>query len=457
MTIAVLASRRFETTDQQRFAAVSGDRNPMHMDPAYARRTQAGAAVVHGVHAVAWALDMLARQDALPPLPFRLRVAFKSFLFVGDEALLVPRLDKRGEPVGFALETGGQMFAQIDLLPPAEAMPAAGARAAIVSALPREGRLALAGDPAALDLDGLTRAIGDAAVAELVLLSTLVGMECPGLLSIFSSFDVTISGGDGEAAFAWALLDHDNRFARVALAVRGRALSGQAVALERKPPVAGRDMASVRGLVGAGEFADMRALVIGGSRGLGAATAKLVVAGGGRATITYREGREEAEALAADIGGERIVATAFAVGDDPDRAFAGLGSFTHLFYFATPKIFGMSRGAFDAAAFRGFSDVYVDRLWPLIDWHVRTSDAPRPFVFAPSSVAVVDRPRGMTEYAMAKAAMEVMGADLARVLPVDISMPRLPRIETDQTATVPPVPAADAVDIMLACLRGEPV
>ena len=51
---AMLASRTFTEADQSEFAAVSGDRNPMHLDALLARRTQAGVPVVHGLHLVLW-------------------------------------------------------------------------------------------------------------------------------------------------------------------------------------------------------------------------------------------------------------------------------------------------------------------------------------------------------------------------------------------------------------------
>ena len=59
----MLASRTFTEADQIRFADVSGDRNPMHLDAVKARRTQAGLPVVHGVHLLLWALDVLAREE----------------------------------------------------------------------------------------------------------------------------------------------------------------------------------------------------------------------------------------------------------------------------------------------------------------------------------------------------------------------------------------------------------
>jgi hypothetical protein len=56
-------------------------------------------------------------------------------------------------------------------------------------------------------------------------------------------------------------------------------------------------------------------------------------------------------------------------------------------------------------------------------------------VFYPSTVFVDERPKGMTEYAMAKAAAEVLIADLAkRLRHVQPVAHRLPRLATDQTA-----------------------
>ena len=77
-------------------------------------------------------------------------------------------------------------------------------------------------------------------------------------------------------------------------------------------------------------------------------------------------------------------------------------------------------------------------------------------ILYPSSIAISERPKNMTEYSMAKAAGEILCADLMRSFPgLSITMPRLPRIQTDQTATVPPVEAADALEVMLPLLRLE--
>ena len=48
-------------------------------------------------------------------------------------------------------------------------------------------------------------------------------------------------------------------------------------------------------------FAGQRSLIVGGSRGLGEVTAKIVAAGGGYPVITYMESKDEAERVAAEI------------------------------------------------------------------------------------------------------------------------------------------------------------
>ena len=71
-------------------------------------------------------------------------------------------------------------------------------------------------------------------------------------------------------------------------------------------------------------------------------------------------------------------------------------------------------------------------------------------VFVPSTVFIDERPKGMTEYAMAKAAVEVLCVDLQRNLRrVTIVVQRLPRLETDQTATLVAVKHASNADTLL--------
>ena len=49
--------RAFDDEDQAAFAVLSGDANPLHVDGEAARRLMFDRPLVHGLHAVIWALD----------------------------------------------------------------------------------------------------------------------------------------------------------------------------------------------------------------------------------------------------------------------------------------------------------------------------------------------------------------------------------------------------------------
>ena len=62
-------TRTFTLDDQLAFAALAGDFNPLHVDPLAARRLIFGEVVVHGVHAVLWALDVASARNLLADIP----------------------------------------------------------------------------------------------------------------------------------------------------------------------------------------------------------------------------------------------------------------------------------------------------------------------------------------------------------------------------------------------------
>ncbi len=95
MAQTAIAERVFTSADQEQFAALSGDYNPMHMDAGAARRTIAGRPVVHGIHTILWGLDSLYRQiPDLPPLR-SVTVRFDKAIHLGDRVSTVWIDDKR--------------------------------------------------------------------------------------------------------------------------------------------------------------------------------------------------------------------------------------------------------------------------------------------------------------------------------------------------------------------------
>lgn len=470
----ILASRSFTEADQRWFADISGDVNPMHMDAAGAAATQAGERVVHGVHAALWALEQLACRGNGLGACTQIKVRFSKFLTLGTTATLVlieetakglrAEIDAGGAQGAVSLRLGAARRAEPETEPPDGARPDLSAGPIVRDAD------AIAGASGLLDIpEGAERRIAEAfpalsalwsarAVAHMALMSTVVGMVAPGLHSIFSDFTLTLRepAGAGDPGFRFAVTGFDPRFRLANLRIGCAEFVAAVSAYLRYPPIRPPTFAEVAAAVPPGCFAGARALVVGGSRGIGAVVSQAVAAGGGRVVCAYAQNRAAAEALQAEAR-RHLAPEAFEILHFDARSPvspAAPGSFTHLYYFATPRIFDQSAEVFSPGRFEAFCEIYVHGFHRTVMSLMSERAAPLK-AFYPSSIAVAERPRNMTEYAMAKSAGEILCADLARAHPLlDIAVHRLPRIMTDQTATVPPVAAPSALAAIVPLLAG---
>ncbi len=460
--------RRFSQSDQLLFAELSGDSNPMHMDALAARRTQAGVPVVHGIHALLWALDCAAAEGMDLNELQHLKVQFTKFIPVDqDVSLEITRpgaasarltVLTAGLAAIVAVLRFGPRAPAGDVDPDAAPIPHA-AHATELSLAQMDGHGGRLGSPvpAARLSDAFPHAASGLTprrLSGLAQTSRLVGMVCPGLHSIYAGLVLELTSvSDGQDGISFRVSKADERFRLVDLAVRGDGLAGRVSAFVRHPPVPSPVMADLARHVQAGEFEGTRALVVGGSRGLGALTAMLLAAGGARVIITYARGRDDAEhvrdLICAACGTDACRVLAY----DAMRAAAPQlaeidGVVTQLYYFATTQIFLQKQNAFVIDAFHKFSRVYVDAFHECCE-----ALQPGPAsVFYPSSVAVEQRPSGMLEYAMAKTAGEML-CDEMQASGWRIVKSRLPRLLTDQTATVTNVETADPIGVMLPLIR----
>jgi len=465
----VLAERTFSEADQSRFAAVSGDRNPMHLDPVLARRTQAGVPVVHGVHLVLWGLEALAAAEpGLAPMR-RLRAQFKHFAAVGESVAVAAT--RSGESVRLDFTAAGMTIAQLVIdfgaaLETAEApsgafvpAPAEALDVSFEAMAGMSGRLAFASPPDAVAplFPSASRWLGPRRVAALAASTLLVGMVCPGLHSIFAGFSVEACGEPDRAddRLAFKVTATEPRFQAVQMAIAGGGLVGAVQSYARTPPTPQASVQDLAEAVKPGEFSGAFALIIGGSRGLGEVAAKLLAAGGARVVVTYRVGGAEAEAVAREIraAGGACETLAYDASLPAGPQLAGLADApTHAYYFATPTIFRAQSALLARTRLNAFLDVYVEAFLDLAEaLRRRRADVS---LFYPSSVFVAERPRGMLEYAMAKAAGETLCAEMNQAwAPLHVTHDRLPRVRTDQTASVMGVSLPSPAGALLPALR----
>jgi hypothetical protein len=472
-----IASRIVTPELQEQFAALSGDRNPMHMDAVAARRTRPGLPVVHGVHTLLWALEFLVGSGRILSPLTQIKAKFLQWTYLGDEAVLslpvdaadprVLKIEVLGLPVLAAellFGAGTDAEPKVALVPSPAVPQLAAFDLSFTELDERLGNAFTAADEKVERFfPKLSEAIGTAVVAEIIACSYVVGMEAPGLHSMLSKLDVAISRPLGDDTVRSALHYHvfyqDERFRKVRIAVNGRSISGTLEAFVRVPPVEQASMQAISTQIDRMEFEGMNALIVGGSRGLGELTAKLIAAGGGTSTITYAVGKTEAEKVAAQIRawGSDIEVMSYDVRNSPAPQLSGVSKpFTHLFYFATNAIFRPKKNLVSPPILADFIVFYV------IGFHdiflhltqAETSHGRKLVAYYPSSVAVEERPAGMTEYAMAKAAGEQLCRDMNQYLPnVQILTSRLPRLLTDQTAGIMPEREIDPVSVLLPIVR----
>jgi acyl dehydratase len=466
----MLSQRRFLDADQAVFAKLSGDYNPMHMDPVVARRTQAGAAVVHGVHLLLWGLDLLAASKPDMPVFGTVKARFDKMVYVGDTAAAVlTGLDEAGARL--EIRADGKTTSQIVISFAAPRTPAAVVEndsqpistahpidLSLEDAADRTGRVAFVSSPAeaAEAFPALAKLMGADWLRSTLATTTLVGMVCPGLHSIFGGLTLNPSPEDALESLAYRVTKTHPKFRVVRMDVSGSGLAGVVESFVRHPPTAQADIADLAQLVAPDEFVGATALVIGGSRGLGELTAKLLCAGGAHVIGTYAVGVAEAEAVAAEVRawGGKFDHMAYDVTKPAAEQLLGLPATpTHLYYFATPGIARGKAELYVVDRFAEFRTFYIDGFYNLFT-ALRARAQGDLTAFYPSSIFVEDRPADMTEYAMAKAAGEVVCADIQRFIPGSrVVVNRLPKLPTDQTASLIPSESIDPAPVMLPLIR----
>jgi NAD(P)-dependent dehydrogenase (short-subunit alcohol dehydrogenase family) len=240
------------------------------------------------------------------------------------------------------------------------------------------------------------------------------------------------------------------------LRIEGGGFSGTIDAFGRVPPVAQCSMDLASSFVDPGEFGGSVALIVGGSRGLGEVTANLIAAGGGRVIVTYATGAIDARNVAARVrawGGQCAV-SAYNIWRGAEQQCRELTEIpTHIYYFATPNVARRFAGFCSRERLEEFHKFYVHGFLDLID-AARALGWGGISVFYPSTTFVQERPSGMLEYAMAKAAGELLCAEINRFRPeIRVITKRLPRVLTDQTVSLIQRKSEDALAVMLPIVR----
>jgi hypothetical protein len=469
MSVLISGVRSFIKEDQMAFSRLSGDFNPLHVDDLVARRGLTGCSVVHGVHLLFWALDAWCATLKEHMTLISLDVEFLKPVPVGVDVHLLGNADGAGAnltlhlgdllvtTIVFRARQGADAFKFQSATPPHLASKVIDGKAISTA----KGKLPLMMDlPLISELaPSLVSVLPAHQIAFMLATTRLVGMECPGLHSLFSELHFTESKGEveGQEHLEYRVKSFDRRFSIATILIAAPFMIGSIAAFLRPEPKSQPDCNEVRAAIDTVATSlqplnGQRALIIGGSRGLGEVFAKVLALCGAEVLLTYHQGEQDAKAIVADILSNNGKADCLYY-DVTSSQIGRVAAFapTTLYYMATPFIGKGQRSSFNSSAFVRYCNYYVNG-FAAVFAGVRHEGLGA--VYYPSSVFLDERPVDMSEYIAAKSAGEALCATLAKTYPaIRFSCPRLPRIATDQSASLVPTSNKLVLPLVLAQLE----
>tara|TARA_R110002073_G_scaffold44540_1_gene123397 strand:- start:296 stop:1765 length:1470 start_codon:yes stop_codon:yes gene_type:complete len=456
---------KFSITPQESldFARASGDYNPLHLDPVAARRTRFGHTLIHGVCGTIRALDLLLRRRGSRSTLASIKVKYNKPATQGQELEAFEQTTDGVTRIELYADGTRCQVIDIEFAQSPAPSPSSSARLSACDAdqeLPLDlriedcngvsGSVALGWNEALMTslFPNATRHLAPAQLAVLLASTRIVGMKCPGLHSVFARLEIdfqapaTGTAARENASLVYRALSTDPRIDRVELELLCTGVQGRIEAFFRPPPVRQATFDQIATLVSGDEFSQQKALVIGGSRGLGEVISKVLAAGGAQMMITYAAGRDDALAVADDIGQNRAMPAVA-----PYNVIEGtLGkelqdfcaSVTHIYYLASPTISKSDGKRWDRPLFTRYCDFYIDGLAMLLQQVMQHRDNSRELqVFIPSSVFLEQNIKGFDEYIAAKSAAEAYARCFEKNhRHCTVVAPRLPRLYTDQTSSI---------------------
>jgi hypothetical protein len=447
-----LASYMFVASDLNLFSNVSGDYNSIHIDAVMARRTIFGEQIVHGMLTALKLLDAyLSVSDVAPK---KLSINFSKPIYLNRNVnfyveelegnlRLVAFDEVHAETVSISLRgIGGEIDVAVpnvrplrdkiddlgfdDLKNSSGIECVCAAESDLLSCFPYSHK-----------------ALGSYRMAVLLSFTRIIGMKAPGAHSIFSSLIVDFTQQydptSEELEISWRVSGCKSKIAPVTINIEGYHCCAKLQAFIRPKPIEQPKIQAVQSLVRNDDFIGQKALIVGGSRGLGEVAAKCIAAGGGEVTITYSSGEDDAKNIQQEIndnGGSCNVRQFNIFNSSTEDLLESISSITHMYYFASCQIIP-NYTAFDVKLYEKYLQFYVSSFQNLSISLITVFKGIR--IFYPSTVYINERKPGYTEYLLAKADGEKICHELnLKHADSRIKTKRLPALATDQTNSIIP-------------------
>jgi hypothetical protein len=448
----------FTLEDQMHFAKFSGDYNPIHIDVEYARKTIAGQCIIHGINGLMWALNSFVAATGL--VPSKIKVKFIKPIYLNENVTCYWNEISKQLNI-----SSGDIFLTVMTLTFGELpIPVDGYlsnKTALLTPrfIDKKNWLEFGveeiyfhgeKDMAREVYPNLVLAYSAQMVTEIAMISEVVGMHHPGMNSLILAANLNLDVRLKQSFFKVKKVD--DRFDLLTLQINSPNISSDVDCFLTPEGSKKPSFEKLNESIDSEKFSNINAMIIGGSRGLGEATARLIGAGGGNVTLTYSSGFREAVNIQNDFlaHGKTCNISKVTVPEDIDSLEINR-IFNQVYYFPTPKIFGKRSSLFDEKIYDQFRKIYVYGFSDLLSLLIRSKF--KGSVYYPSTIAIENPKPELAEYIEAKKEGEFLCNKFNGKNNINIVTTRLPRVDTDQTKSLIKVSSADPIVIMTDVIK----
>ena len=438
------------------FAKLSGDFNPIHLEPEYSKNSMFGEQIVHGIYIVLLAINKCVSVDGIAHMALtRLSVKFpKPTLLKKEIAFVTSKISTHSYKViviqegvtttvinlSFSNDYGDVSDVKLGCAE-TETLPIVDYQRFIGKQI----KLCLHFDAMLfrnLFSQRLMQVIPSCQLAEIISTSVCVGMYAPGLNSLYSHLylEWSLKGIDGcaEKTINFMPQSVDLRFKKMDIIVNNERVSGQISAFVRPSVDQCFDNEFMESVIEKNAMQTERALVLGGSSGIGLGVVRCLLHGGANVLATFRSEQSDLEELSKCFE-NRLQTLQFELNEIGIKSenFIQFQP-TQLYYFITPRIFAPQQESSSFSRLQLLIDTYCTKVLEILS--VLEPAVTNLKVFLPSSSAISEERFNQRDYVCAKMLQESLVAHIiAEHTKLEVYCPRLPRYATRQTLSVSPV------------------
>ena len=435
-----LSERIFTKDNQESFATLSGDWNPLHVDEEIARRTLAGSTVVHGIHGVLWALNIGLKLNHIHNIIESIQVKFHTsiklhetvqcFFTEGNEKSNCKIIIRSSESLKTTIILSFSNSISFIPIPEDKYIKSSPKIYDFkkISAEEYTQELKFNKTLYKTMFSCLENKFSDTQISLLLGISNIIGMQCPGYHSLFSSFNIFWSGSS-DNSIKYQISDYNERFSSIKIMIKSGEAKGQLHSFIRPSLVEQKLTRNIKNNIPKKIFSKWKVLIIGGSRGLGEASVRVLTQGGAKSCITYYKGLGDAKKISKETASEILyldILSDYKINLDWQP--------THLLYFATPNIVSEDASIDAERLSRLYKNYFIKGFKDIIN-KINYGQALN--VFYPSTIYIDDKNKKFESYAaVKKTGEEICNSMNQSHSNLNILYPRLPRLKTDLTASL---------------------